>query len=247
MKSSAPVIGVRSVGLCTAIRSSHESAADGQPHPAPTGVGSAAHARSSRLCRRRLTSTCSIRGALRRYHLPELLATLHEGVLPSLSAEVVHDRVDLRGISVSADSFDFWLGTWVVSWDGEGGQVEAGVNSVTRVDDTIREIFTAPDPAGAYIGASVSRWDADAECWRQDYWDNRGYSAIFQGSRSADRMILERIPGPGPGPLTRLVWSDIAPAAILWNYERQNADGSWESTWRIRYARQETGGASATR
>jgi hypothetical protein len=147
---------------------------------------------------------------------------------------------------VSADSFDFWLGTWDVTWDGEGGQVEAGINSVTRVDDTIRELFTAPDPAGAYIGASVSRWDADAECWRQDYWDNRGYSAIFQGSRSADRMILERIPGPGPGPLTRLVWSDIAPAAILWNYERQNADGSWESTWRIRYARQDTGGASAT-
>jgi len=46
--------------------------------------------------------------------------------------------------------------------------------------------------------------------------------------------------------LTRLVWSDIAPAAILWNYERQNADGSWVSTWRIRYARQDTGGASAT-
>lgn len=138
---------------------------------------------------------------------------------------------------MSKDSFDFWLGAWDVSWDGDGGKRQTGANTITRVNGTIRELFTDADPAGAYIGASVSQWDAEADCWLQDYWDNRGYSALFRGSRTADRMILERVPGQEPEPLTRLVWSEIMPESILWNYERQVADGRWESTWQIRYTR----------
>ena len=145
---------------------------------------------------------------------------------------------------MSDDSFDFWLGTWDVSWDGDGGQRQSGANSVTLVNGTIRELFTDADGAHPYIGASISRWDAGEGCWLQDYWDNRGYSAIFRGSRTGDRMILERVPGPRPGPMTRLVWSDIKPASIVWNYERQTADGGWESTWQIRYTRRKTEGAS---
>ncbi len=141
---------------------------------------------------------------------------------------------------MSTDSFDFWLGTWDVSWDGDGGQRETGVNTVTRLDGTIRELFIDADPAGAYVGASVSRWDDQAGCWLQDYWDNRGYSALFRGARSADGMILERVVGPDGGPLTRLVWSEIRPESILWNYQRQAADGTWESTWQIHYARRPT-------
>ena len=97
---------------------------------------------------------------------------------------------------MSKDGFDFWIGSWDVSWDGDGGQRRSGANTITRVNDTIRELFTDADPAGAYVGASVSRWDARAGCWLQDYWDNRGYSALFRGSRDAHRMILERVPGP---------------------------------------------------
>lgn len=138
---------------------------------------------------------------------------------------------------MSKDSFDFWLGTWDVSWDGDDGQRQTGANTVTRVDGTIRELFTDADPAGSYIGASVSRWDGEADCWLQDYWDNRGYSALFRGSRTSDGMILERVPGPDPGPLTRLVWSAITPESILWNYERQGAGGTWQSTWQIHYTR----------
>ena len=138
---------------------------------------------------------------------------------------------------MSKDGFDFWLGSWDVSWDGDGGLRQSGANTITRVNGTIRELFTDADPAGAYIGASVSTWDARADHWLQDYWDNRGYSALFRGSRVADRMILERVPGPEPGPLTRLVWSEILPDSILWKYERQVADGTWESTWQIQYTR----------
>jgi hypothetical protein len=135
------------------------------------------------------------------------------------------------------NSFDFWIGTWDVSWESDGKR-QTGTNSVSRVDETIRELFSAP--GDAYIGASVSRWDAETSCWVQDYWDNNGYTAIFQGSRSEDRMVLERTSTLSVGPLTRLVWSAILADSITWNYERQTHDGTWESTWCITYARHES-------
>ena len=135
---------------------------------------------------------------------------------------------------MSADSFDFWLGDWDVSWDAEGER-QTGTNSISRVGDTIRELFNAP--SDRYIGASVSRWDPDAGGWVQDYWDNGGYAAIFRGGRSGDRMVLERTSALDAGPLTRLVWSSILPDSILWDYERQREDGTWECIWHIRYAR----------
>ena len=146
---------------------------------------------------------------------------------------------------MSSDSFDFWLGTWDVSWETEPGVRQAGTNSVTRIDDTIRELFTDGNPDGAYIGASVSRWDPEANCWVQDYWDNRGYTAVFRGTREGDRMILDRVSGSDTGPVTRLVWAETTPASIRWDYERQLPDGGWESTWRIDYVRHAPGEPSA--
>lgn len=135
---------------------------------------------------------------------------------------------------MSADTFDFWIGDWDVSWETEGEQ-RHGTNTVSRVGNTIRELFRSP--VDDYIGASVSRWDADAGAWVQDYWDNQGYTAIFQGVRTGARMVLERTSTLGAGPLTRLVWSDIGPDSLTWNYERQTEAGGWESTWRIDYRR----------
>jgi hypothetical protein len=138
---------------------------------------------------------------------------------------------------MSADSLDFWLGDWEVSWDAEGAR-QTGTNSISRVGDTIRELFNAP--ADGYIGASVSRWDVDGGVWLQDYWDNGGYTAIFRGTRSGDRMVLERTSTLDAGPLTRLVWSSILPDSITWDYERRREDGAWESTWHISYNRRPT-------
>ncbi len=141
---------------------------------------------------------------------------------------------------MSENTFDFWIGSWDVRWIDTDGVSQSGTNSVSRVDGTIRELFCAPEPEGTYIGASISRWDADAGAWEQDYWDNRGYAAIFRGSFNAGQMVLERTSQLGAGPLTRLVWSDIGPDSITWNYERRAEGGLWESTWRIVYSRRDS-------
>ncbi len=141
---------------------------------------------------------------------------------------------------MTARSFDFWVGEWDVHWSDADGVPQTGTNSVALVDETIRELFCAPEPAGPYIGASVSRWDDAAEGWVQDYWDNRGYAAVFRGSYRDGAMMLERTSQPATGAPTRLVWSDITPDSIMWNYERRSEAGVWESTWRILYRRRET-------
>jgi hypothetical protein len=146
---------------------------------------------------------------------------------------------------VTSESFDFWIGEWDVRWTDGDGQPQSGTNSVTRIDGTIRELFCAPEPAGAYMGASVSRWDDSGSVWVQDYWDNRGYHAAFRGSRDADRLVLDRTSDLETGALTRLVWSDIGADSITWDYERQTADGRWATTWRIRYTRRDPKGSTA--
>jgi hypothetical protein len=145
---------------------------------------------------------------------------------------------------MSENSFDFWIGAWDVHWTDADGHPQSGTNSVSRVDGTIRGLFCAPEPAGPYIGASVSRWNPDPGAWLQDYWDNRGYAAIFRGSFSAGQMVLERISQLGTGPATRLVRSDIRADSMTWNYERRAESGLWESTWRIAYTRSDAKDAS---
>jgi hypothetical protein len=146
---------------------------------------------------------------------------------------------------MSNESFDFWVGEWEVRWTDDDGQPQSGTNSVTRIDGTIRELFCAPEPASPYIGASVSRWDGSANVWVQDYWDNRGYSAVFQGALEADRLVLARTSHRQTGALTRLVWSDIRADALTWDYERQTDAGGWASTWRILYRRRKSKDSTA--
>jgi hypothetical protein len=138
---------------------------------------------------------------------------------------------------VGADSFDFWIGSWDVSWDSADGGRVAGTNTINSVDGTIRELFTNADPNGAYIGASVSRWNTADGCWVQDYWDNQGYNAVFKGAMEDGQMVLARVSGSDTGPVTRLLWSEIAPDSIRWTYERQGPSGEWETAWLIDYRR----------
>jgi hypothetical protein len=142
---------------------------------------------------------------------------------------------------MSEHSFDFWIGEWEVRWTDADGVAQTGTNSVSRVGDTVRELFCAPEAGGPYIGASVSRWDDDADVWVQDYWDNRGYTAVFRGSSSSGQMVLEHTSDVvETAALTRLVWSDILDSSITWEYQRRTDAGAWETTWRILYSRRES-------
>ena len=64
------------------------------------------------------------------------------------------------------DDFDFWLGTWRATWGENGAH---GTNTVTKEygGRVIQERFDGR-PGIDLAGMSVSVYDAQADCWRQN-------------------------------------------------------------------------------
>ena len=134
---------------------------------------------------------------------------------------------------------DFWIGRWEVSFAGPDGERITGSNTVAEHGGRIYELFVAPDEGGYYVGASVTRFNSRRDVWTQEYWDNQGYRAWYEGAWQGDRFILD-ITGRG-GHKTgskRLVWRDIAADRLMWDNEQTLDRGrTWATTWTIEYRR----------
>ena len=132
------------------------------------------------------------------------------------------------------DALDFWLGSWIATWEGGGG-----TNVVTRelADAVIVERFEVapPDP---WSGMSVSVHDPTSERWRQTWVDSNGSYWHFVGMRTGEGTIFAT---PEPVDADRLykrmVFSDVTSDAFHWRWE-SSADGStWVQRWAIDYRR----------
>ena len=136
-------------------------------------------------------------------------------------------------------SFDFWLGSWTTRWTDATGRSHVGSNVVLKFDRRIRELFEGPSRPHRYVGASVSEWKSSSSAWHQEYWDNSGYHAFFEGGRRGDRFILDQLEGDVPSTLRRrLVWHAIKADELLWDYEASEDGGAtWASTWHMAYSR----------
>ncbi len=135
-----------------------------------------------------------------------------------------------------ARQFDFWLGEWDLTW-GKNGQ---GTNRIERIlgGCVIQENFEAA-PAAAYAGMSMSTYDAESEQWKQTWVDSQGLYLDFAGGFDDERMILNRDTAIKGEPVKqRMVWYDIEPDKIEWNWQRSKDGGqSWEIVWHIHYIR----------
>ena len=132
--------------------------------------------------------------------------------------------------------FDFWLGDWRVSW-GEG---EKGTNRVQKIlgDCVIQEEFDGR-PGVELIGKSLSTYDVERGCWLQTWVDNSGGYLDFNGGWQGDKMVLSRqVPGTEGDTRQRMVWFDIQPDSLTWNWERSEDGGqSWQILWQLKYQR----------
>jgi hypothetical protein len=136
-------------------------------------------------------------------------------------------------------SFDFWIGNWTTRWRDAVGRSHKGTNVVLKLDQRIRELFEGPSKPRRYVGASVSEWNFGSSVWQQEYWDNSGYHAFFQGGWRGDRFVLDQVHGEQtPNIGRRLVWSTITVDTLFWDYEMSTDGGrTWASTWHIEYQR----------
>src|SRR5690606_28727212 len=93
--------------------------------------------------------------------------------------------------------FDFWLGTWDVSPNGQ--PVVVGTNVITMQDEgcVIHESWSAPGSSGQ----SFNIYDRTRDKWFQTWVDRSGGLHEYSGTFSDGAMRYEgEAPGPPGGP-----------------------------------------------
>ncbi len=147
-------------------------------------------------------------------------------------------------LAPEAAQFDFWLGEWDVAW-GDG---LCGTNRITKTlgDRVVLEDFDAARDAGLR-GMSVSVYDATAGRWHQTWVDDNGSYFDFVGgwdegddASGGGRMVLVHARQiEGRPALLRMVWRDIQPDRLTWEWQRSDDDGAtWRTLWQLAYTRQ---------
>ena len=146
-----------------------------------------------------------------------------------------------------ARQFDFWLGEWDLSWPAEQtggakGEIATGTNRITKLfgECVIEENFSTSD--GAFLGHSASVFDVRTEQWRQTWVDNMGGYLVFTGGYADHAMELRTEPAERDGQtfIQRMVFSDIAPDSLRWNWQNSTDAGhTWHDVWTITYRRRE--------
>lgn len=140
----------------------------------------------------------------------------------------------------SADDFDFWVGQWNLTWGSDG----QATNTITRELDgkVIREQFDAR-PGDRLVGTSLSVYDARSDEWKQTWADNTGAYLDFTGGLNPDGTMELFRPATSPDGepmLQRMLWYNIRPNSLDWNWERSLDGGqSWQTVWKIHYERRQ--------
>lgn len=141
--------------------------------------------------------------------------------------------------------FDFWLGTWELTWEDADGNQGRGTNHIERVleGNVIKENFEAL--SGAYegfVGKSYSVYKSRTGEWKQTWVDNSGDYLDFTGEFEGDKRIFKRegINPEGEEILQRMVFYDITENSLTWDWKISEDNGeTWQLRWRIFYERAE--------
>jgi hypothetical protein len=139
--------------------------------------------------------------------------------------------------------FDFWVGSWDVTWKDADGSIGRGTNTVTKILDNtvIQENFKAEEGAmKGYLGTSLSVYNSKSGKWHQGYADNQGAYFNFVGERQGDKRIFrtEMVTKGGKQMIQRMVFYDVAENSLAWDWESSEDGGkTWRLNWRIWYRR----------
>jgi hypothetical protein len=146
--------------------------------------------------------------------------------------------------SSDARQFDFWLGEWDLSWPaeqagGEPGETMTGINRVSKLFGpcVIEENFATDD--GSFLGRSLSVYDEKAVTWRQTWVDSAGGYLSFAGGMKGDDMVLstEPVADGDEVVVNRMVFTNITPDSLYWQWQKSNGGDSWSDLWTITYKR----------
>lgn len=164
-------------------------------------------------------------------------------VVVALVALTMTARSQDQGAGGDSSSFDFWLGTWDLSWMGRDSNQANGENTVTRIlgGRVLQEHFKAlSGPMSGYEGMSVSVYDSSVGKWFQTWVDADGNYLDFTGGLIGADRYFSREYHDTSGALVqqRMVFYNITADAFDWDWERSYDGGkTWELRWEIHYKR----------
>lgn len=139
--------------------------------------------------------------------------------------------------SPESSQFDFWLGTWDLSWN----DTSKGTNHIEKILEScvVQEFFN--DPAGNFTGKSWSVYNPAAREWQQTWVDNQGGYIVLKGKFAGNRMTLSTSPiktADGKTHVSRMIFYNIAKDSFDWNWEKSTDGGKvWIVNWKIHYVR----------
>lgn len=154
----------------------------------------------------------------------------------------LHAQTDLNELSPES-YFDFWLGTWNLTWEDADGSTANGINRVERIlgGAVIRERFQAL--TGAYEGFEGESYSVYTERtgeWKQTWIDSNGDYLDFTGEFEDNKRIFKRegISPDGRNILQRMVFHNIKDDSFTWDWEISEDNGTtWQLRWQIFYKR----------
>ena len=124
--------------------------------------------------------------------------------------------------------FDFWLGTWEVTADGQ----VAGTNNISKHHDgcVIKENWTSTSP---FTGSSLNIYDSARGVWHQTWTDSAGTLLQLEGGLEDGAMVLtgERPARDGNGMVThRISWTPNADGTVRQQWQaRREGETEWKA------------------
>ena len=139
------------------------------------------------------------------------------------------------------NQFDFWVGEWDLSWQGQDGTEGNGKNIIKKIlgKCVVEESFKDLSGSG-FEGKSVTAFNPFTKKWQQTWVDNSGAYLNFKGGMEGEKMILSRKAKGKEGKevFQRMVWYNISENSFYWSWESSTDKGkTWQLLWKIHYQR----------
>ena len=139
--------------------------------------------------------------------------------------------------------FDFWIGTWDVTANGE----IAGTNSIEPILEgcVLQETWSG---AGGSAGSSFNFYNPQTQNWQQFWVWRNGTTLELEGGYAEGKMVLEgeSLDREGKAVLNRITWYDNPDGTVRQHWQvSKDAGASWQDAFDGLYTKQKPAAAPA--
>lgn len=139
--------------------------------------------------------------------------------------------------SAEHHQFDFWIGTWEVTQNGN----PAGRNRIERIHGGCALSENWQSARGNFTGSSLNIYDHANNIWHQTWVDTTGTLLKLDGGFSQGRMVLQgkRPDADGNNVIHRISWTPNADSSVRQHWETSTDGETWVTAFDGLYVKTE--------